>query len=66
MKSEADGGIAVEVNLLNSVLLHFFVMQQNATEGQSDKAVSDIGMYMKYRHGTKFLHAEEFAPLEIQ
>lgn len=36
-----------------------------ATEGWSDKKVSDMEMYMKQRSGIEFLHAEKCALIDI-
>jgi len=36
-----------------------------AAEGQSDRMVSDMGVYIKQRGGVEFLHAETVAPIDI-
>jgi len=36
-----------------------------AAEGQSDKLVSDMEVWMKQRGGIKFLHEEKMAPIDI-
>ena len=40
-------------------------MQQLAAEGQSDRMVSDMEVWMKQRCGTEFLHAEKMALTDI-
>jgi len=53
------------VNLPTSIPLHFTAVQQTATEGQSDKMVSDVEVNMKQRCVTEFLHVEKMAPIDI-
>ena len=36
-----------------------------AAEGQLDKIVSDMELFMKLRCGTEFLHAQKMAPTDI-
>jgi len=45
--------------------LDFVAVRQMAAEGQSDKMVSDVEVFMKQRCGTEFLHAEKMAPISI-
>jgi len=40
-------------------------MQQMAAEGQSDKMETDMGVKMKQRYITEFLHVEKTAPINI-
>ena len=53
------------MNLSITNLLHLVAMQQNASEGQSDKMVSDMEVHMKQKRGTEFLHVEKIAPIDI-
>ena len=57
--TEADGGMAVEVEPSHNILLHSVAVQQMAAEGQSDKMASDMEMQMKQRCGVEFLRAEK-------
>ena len=36
-----------------------------AAEGQSDRTVPEMGLCMKQRTGTEFLHAEKMSPSDI-
>ena len=36
-----------------------------AAEGQSDKMESDMGVHMKQRHGTEFLHELKITSIDI-
>ena len=41
-------------------------MRQMAAEGQSDKMVPDMGVWMKQSCVIELLHAEKMAPTDIQ
>ena len=41
-------------------------MRQMAAEGQSDKMVSDMGVWMKQSCVIELLHAEKMAPTDIR
>ena len=51
------------LNLPTNILLCFFVIQQMAAEGQSDRMQSDKEVDMKQRGGPEFLHVEKWHPL---
>jgi len=48
------------------IFLHFVAVSQMAAEGQSDKIAFDAEVQMKHRRVIDFLHAENFAPINIQ
>ena len=55
----------LRLNLPISIPLHFVPVHKMASEGQSDKMMSDMEMQMKQRCVTEFLHAEKNAPIDI-
>ena len=60
MTSEVDvGGVTVEVE--PSLQYSVFV----AAEGKSDRMASDMGVYVKQRYATEFLHEETIVPTDI-
>jgi hypothetical protein len=66
VKSEADvDPIAVQVETSANILLSFVAVRRMAAEGQFDKMVSDMEVYMKQRCVTELLHAENIAPKDI-
>ena len=54
-----------KLNLPTNILLYFVALRQVAAQGQSDKMVSNMEVYMKQRCRTEFLHAEKMAPTDI-
>ena len=63
---EADfGGVAVEAEPSPHIPFCFVAMWQMAAEGQSDKMVSDLEVWMKQRSDTEFLRVEKMAPADI-
>ena len=57
---EADvGGMAIEVEPSHQYSIVFCCVQQMATEGQSNRMVSEVEVHMKQRCVTKFLHVEK-------
>ena len=47
------------------MLLYFVSVQQMTAEGQSDRMVSDMELYIKPRGETEFLCAEKMALIDI-
>jgi len=47
--SEADSGMAVEIEPPTSIPLNFVAVWQMTAEGQSDKMTSDVEVSMKQR-----------------
>jgi len=66
MMSEVDvGGMAVEVNLPDTIPLHVVAMWQMAADEQSDTMADDRKGCVKQRCVIEFLHAEKMAPIDI-
>ena len=64
--TEADvGGMKVEVEPAQQNCIAFCCVWQMTAEGQSDKTVSDMEVWMKKRCVTEFLHVEKIAPTDI-
>ena len=64
--SEVDvGGMAVEVNLPDTIPLHVVAMWQMAADEQSDTMADDRKVCVKQRCVIEFLHAEKMAPIDI-
>ena len=61
--SEANvGGMAAEAETPSTTIpLHVAAVQQR----WSDKMMSDMGVCMKQRCGTEFLHPEKMAPIDV-
>ena len=60
MMSEVDvDGMEVEVEFSHqcSIMLNFFATQQTSAEGQSDKMVPDMEVYVKQKCVIELLHA---------
>jgi len=57
MMSEVNvGGMAVEVKTYHQYPIKLFCMGQMAAEGQSDRKVSDMEVYLNQRGEDKFPH----------
>ena len=53
------------LNRPNGIVFHFVAMRQMAAQGQSDRMVSEMEVWMKQRCVTEFLHVEKIAPIDI-
>lgn len=59
------GAVAVEVEPSHQYSVPFGSVQQMATEGQSNRMVSEVEVHMKQRCVTKFLHVEKKMHIDI-
>ena len=57
--------MALEVELSPHIPFHVVAVWQTAVEGQSDRMVSDMEVWMKQRCGIEFIHVEKMVPTDI-